>query len=424
MVDFDEAAMARTVLKFGGTSVADLERISHVADIVAHRASKGEKLAVIVSAMAGETNKLVGLAKGAAGEGVNGDEFHDEYDVVVASGEQVTSGLLALSLRKRGLDARSWLGWQMRMKTREGHGSARIDGFDEDSGLGAAIDGGQVAVIAGFQGVTEEGRVSTLGRGGSDTTAVAVAAALGSVPCDIYTDVDGVYTTDPRIVPQARRLERVSYEEMLEMASLGAKVLQTRSVELAMNHQVPLRVLSSFSGPEDDNPGTWICNEDEIVEKQVVNGVTYSRDEAKVTLYGMEDKPGTSANLFALLAREGVNVDMIVQANARGEDRANMVFTCTSGDSEKAKRVMEANGDAISFDKMDVMRDVAKVSVVGVGMKSHTGVAETMFEALAAKNINIDVISTSEIKISVLIDADYTELAVRALHTAFDLDAT
>ena len=415
--------MARTVLKFGGTSVADLERISHVADIVAHRASKGEKLAVIVSAMAGETNKLVGLAKGAAGEAVIGDAFDDEYDVVVASGEQVTSGLLALSLRKRGLNARSWLGWQMRMKTREGHGSARIDGFDEESGLGDAIDNGEIAVIAGFQGISENGRVSTLGRGGSDTTAVAVAAALGSVPCDIYTDVDGVYTTDPRIVPQARRLERVSYEEMLEMASLGAKVLQTRSVELAMNHQVPLRVLSSFSKPEEDNPGTWICNEDEIVEKQIVNGVTYSRDEAKITLYGMEDKPGTSANLFASLAREGVNVDMIVQANARGEGRANMVFTCTSGDSAKAERVLTSTGQDITFDNMEVTRDVAKVSVVGVGMKSHTGVAETMFEALAAKNINIDVISTSEIKISVLIDADYTELAVRALHTAFDLDA-
>ena len=305
--------MARTVLKFGGTSVADLDRISHVADIVAHRAARGEKIAVIVSAMSGETNKLVSLAKGAAGGDVIGDEFDDEYDVVVASGEQVTSGLLALSLRKRGLKARSWLGWQMRMKTREGHGAARIDGFDEDSGLGAAIDAGEVAVIAGFQGVTEEGRVSTLGRGGSDTTAVAVAAALGSVPCDIYTDVDGVYTTDPRIVPQARRLPRVSYEEMLEMASLGAKVLQTRSVELAMNHQVPLRVLSSFSGPEEDNPGTWICNEDEIVEKQIVNGVTYSRDEAKITLYGMEDKPGTSAKLFALMARKGVNVDMVFE---------------------------------------------------------------------------------------------------------------
>ncbi|MEM6652465.1 MAG: aspartate kinase [Pseudomonadota bacterium] len=416
--------MARTVLKFGGTSVADLERISHVADIIAHRAAQGEHLAVIVSAMAGETNKLVSLAKGAAGAELSGPAFDDEYDVVVASGEQVTSGLLALSLRQRGLKARSWLGWQMRMKTREGHGAARIDGFDEESGLGVAIDAGEVAVIAGFQGVTEAGRVSTLGRGGSDTTAVAVAAALGAVPCDIYTDVDGVYTTDPRIVPQARRLERVSYEEMLEMASLGAKVLQTRSVELAMNHQVPLRVLSSFAKPEDDNPGTWICNEDEILEQQVVNGVTYSRDEAKITLLGMEDKPGTSANLFALMAREGVNVDMIVQANARGEGRANMVFTCTSGDSEKAQHVLDVNRNHVVFDKMLVTRDVAKVSVVGVGMKSHTGVAETMFEALAAKNINIDVISTSEIKISVLIDADYTELAVRALHTAFDLDAS
>ena len=415
--------MARTVLKFGGTSVADLERISHVADIVAHRAAQGENLAVIVSAMSGETNKLVGLARGAAGDHVKGDDFDDEYDVVVASGEQVTSGLLALSLRKRGLKARSWLGWQMKMNTREGHGSARIDGFAEDSGFAESIDAGEVAVVAGFQGVTEEGRVSTLGRGGSDTTAVAVAAALNAEQCDIYTDVDGVYTTDPRIVPQATRLGKVSYEEMLEMASLGAKVLQTRSVELAMNHQVPLRVLSSFSRPEDENPGTWICNEDEIVEKQVVNGVTYSRDEAKITLYGMEDKPGTSARLFTLLASAGVNVDMIVQANARGEGRANMVFTCTSGDSEKAEQVLQNCGDQVVFEGMDVVRDVAKVSVVGVGMKSHTGVAETMFGALSDKNINIDVISTSEIKISVLIDADYTELAVRALHTAFDLDA-
>ncbi|MEM8616791.1 MAG: aspartate kinase [Pseudomonadota bacterium] len=415
--------MARTVLKFGGTSVADLDRINHVADLVAHRARQGEQLAVIVSAMAGETNRLVALAKGAADGAVVDQAFDDEYDVIVASGEQVTSGLMALALRRRGLKARSWLGWQMRMQTREGHGAARIEGFDEESGLGPSIDGGEIAVIAGFQGVTEDSRVSTLGRGGSDTTAVAVAAALGHVPCDIYTDVDGVYTTDPRIVPQATRLERVSYEEMLEMASLGAKVLQTRSVELAMNHQVPLRVLSSFAAPDDPNPGTWICNEDEIVEKQVVNGVTYSRDEAKITLYGMEDKPGTSAELFALMAREGVNVDMIVQASARSEDRANMVFTCTSADSEKARRVLDTHKSNVRFEQLDVKRDVAKVSVIGVGMKSHTGVAETMFEALAAKNINIDVISTSEIKISVLIDADYTELAVRALHTAFDLDA-
>ncbi|MEM9939082.1 MAG: aspartate kinase [Pseudomonadota bacterium] len=416
--------MARSVLKFGGTSVADLERISHVADIVAYRASRGEKIAVIVSAMSGETNKLVGLARGAAGEDVKGAEFDDEYDVVVASGEQVTSGLLALSLRKRGLKARSWLGWQMQMNTREGHGAARIDGFAEDSGLQQAVDSGEVAVIAGFQGVTSEGRVSTLGRGGSDTTAVAVAAALQADQCDIYTDVDGVYTTDPRIVPHAQRLEKISYEEMLEMASLGAKVLQTRSVELAMNHQVPVRVLSSFPAPEADNPGTWVCSEDEIVEKQIVNGVTYSRDEAKVTLYGLEDKPGVSARLFALMAREGVNVDMIVQANARGPERANIVFTCNSAHSEKAETVLLANQQTLNFESMDVTRDVAKVSVIGVGMKSHSGVAETMFEALYQKNINIDVISTSEIKISVLIDADYTELAVRALHTAFDLDAT
>ncbi|GAB5459264.1 MAG: aspartate kinase [Henriciella sp.] len=414
--------MARSVLKFGGTSVADLERIAHVADIVAHRAAQGERMAVIVSAMSGETNKLVGLARGAAGDDIIGDTFDDEYDVVVSSGEQVTSGLLALSLRKRGLKARSWLGWQMAMKTREGHASARIDGF-EDSGLTDAVDGGEIAVIAGFQGVTEEGRISTLGRGGSDTTAVAVAAAMQADQCDIYTDVDGVYTTDPRIVPQAQRLEKISYEEMLEMASLGAKVLQTRSVELAMNHQVPVRVLSSFAAPGDENPGTWVCSEDEIVEKQIVNGVTYSRDEAKVTIFGMTDKPGTSARLFALMGREGVNVDMIVQANARGEGRANMVFTCTSADSAKAEKVLQAQKADVGFESMEVTRDVAKVSVIGVGMKSHTGVAETMFEALYQKNINIDVISTSEIKISVLIDADYTELAVRALHTAFDLDA-
>ncbi len=414
--------MARTVLKFGGTSVADLDRIAHVADIIAYRAGQGEKLAVIVSAMSGETNKLVGLARGAAGDAINGDHFDDEYDVVVSSGEQVTSGLLALSLRKRGLNARSWLGWQMAMKTREGHGSARIDGF-EDSGLADAVDGGEIAVIAGFQGVTEAGRVATLGRGGSDTTAVAVAAALNAVQCDIYTDVDGVYTTDPRIVPQAQRLEKISYEEMLEMASLGAKVLQTRSVELAMNHRVPLRVLSSFTALGEDNPGTWVCSEEEIVEKQVVNGITYSRDEAKITIYGMADRPGTSARLFALMGREGVNVDMIVQANARGEGRANMVFTCTTADSAKAETVLTAQRTEIGFEKMDVARDVAKVSIIGVGMKSHTGVAETMFDALYQKNINIDVISTSEIKISVLIDADYTELAVRALHTAFDLDA-
>jgi aspartate kinase len=414
--------MARTVLKFGGTSVGDLDRIANVADIVAARAEQGEHMAVVVSAMAGETNKLVALTEGAAGQDLPRDQFDDEYDVVVASGEQVTAGLLALALRKRGLKARSWLGWQLRLKTNRSHGRARIMGF-EDSRLPDSIDSGEIAVIAGFQGVTDEDRVTTLGRGGSDTSAVAVAAALNAQVCDIYTDVDGVYTTDPRIVPKARRITKISFEEMLEMASLGAKVLQTRSVEMAMNHNVPVRVLSSFLKPGEPNPGTLVCAEEEIVEKQVVSGVAYSRDEAKITLYGMPDKPGVSAKLFAVLAQAGINVDMIVQANARGPDRANMVFTCTDRDSPFAKETLEKVQAELGFESMDVTRDVSKVSIIGVGMKSHTGVAETMFRALSEKNINIDVIATSEIKISVLIAAPYTELAVRALHTAFGLDA-
>jgi aspartate kinase len=414
--------MARTVLKFGGTSVADLDRIANVADIVAARAKQGEHMAVVVSAMAGETNRLVALAEGAAGSDLRRDQFDDEYDVVVASGEQVTAGLLALALRKRGLKARSWLGWQLKLKTNKSHGKARIMGFD-DSRLPDSMDAGEIAVIAGFQGVTEDERVATLGRGGSDTSAVAVAAALNAQVCDIYTDVDGVYTTDPRIVPKARRIEKISFEEMLEMASLGAKVLQTRSVEMAMNHNVPVRVLSSFLKPGEPNPGTLVCAEEEIVEKQVVSGVAYSRDEAKITLFGMPDKPGVSAKLFAVLAKAGINVDMIVQANARGPDRANMVFTCTDRDSPFAKETLEKMKDELGFESMEVTRDVSKVSIIGVGMKSHTGVAETMFRALSEKNINIDVIATSEIKISVLIAAPYTELAVRALHTAFGLDA-
>ncbi|MCL4157232.1 UNVERIFIED_CONTAM: hypothetical protein GTU68_063389 [Idotea baltica] len=320
------------------------------------------------------------------------------------------------------MKARSWLGWQLQLRTDGDHARARIQGFDE-SGLPAAIDSGEIAVVAGFQGVTEEGRVATLGRGGSDTSAVAVAAALGADSCDIYTDVDGVYTTDPRIVPKAQRIPKISFEEMLEMASLGAKVLQTRSVELAMNHNVPVRVLSSFLGPDEPNPGTLVCSEEEIVEKQVVSGVAYSRDEAKVTLYGVADKPGVSAKIFSSLAGGGVNVDMIVQANARGPERANMVFTCTDRDSSVAREVLEALQDELGFESLEVTTDVAKVSIIGVGMKSHTGVAETMFTALYEKGINIGVISTSEIKISVLIEAAYTELAVRALHTAFGLDA-
>jgi len=414
--------MARAVLKFGGTSVGDLERIANVADIVADRAARGEHMAVVVSAMAGETNKLVAYAEGAAGLDLPRDQFHDEYDVIVASGEQVTAGLLALALRRRGLKARSWLGWQLRLKTDEDHGRARILGFD-NSGLPDSVDRGEIAVVAGFQGVTDDERVATLGRGGSDTSAVAVAAALNARVCDIYTDVDGVYTTDPRMVPKAQRIPKISYEEMLEMASLGAKVLQTRSVELAMNHNVPVRVLSSFLKPGEPNPGTLVCSEDEIVEKQVVSGVAYSRDEAKVTLYGVADKPGVSAKIFSALARAGVNVDMIVQANARGPEKANMVFTCTDRDSPTAKETLEKMSDDIGYDRLEVTRDVSKISIVGVGMKSHTGVAETMFTALYEKGINIDVISTSEIKISVLIAAPYTELAVRALHTAFGLDA-
>lgn len=414
--------MARTVLKFGGTSVGDLDRIANVAEIVAARAAKGEKMAVIVSAMSGETNKLVALADGAAGKDLPRHLYDDEYDVVVASGEQVTAGLLALALRRRGLKARSWLGWQLRLKTDNSHGRARIMGFD-DSSLPDSVDSGEIAVVAGFQGVTDEFRVTTLGRGGSDTSAVAVAAALGAQVCDIYTDVDGVYTTDPRIVPKARRIDKISYEEMLEMASLGAKVLQTRSVELAMNHGVPVRVLSSFVKPGEESPGTLVCSEEEIVEKQVVSGVAYSRDEAKVTLYGVPDKPGSSAKIFSALARAGVNVDMIVQASSREASKANLVFTCTDRDSPFARETLEKLQAEVGYERIEVTRDVSKISIIGVGMKSHTGVAEKMFTALSEKGINIDVIATSEIKISVLIAAPYTELAVRALHTAFGLDA-
>ena len=417
--------MVRTVLKFGGTSVADLERIHHVADVVAARAAGGEGLAVVVSAMAGETNKLVEYARDAAGEQSIPEDFNDEYDVIVSSGEQVTSGLLALALRKRGFKARSWLGWQLALRTTSAHGSARITGFDGE-GFPEAIDGGEIAVIAGFQGVTDDGRVATLGRGGSDTSAVAVAAALGAKSCDIYTDVDGVYTTDPRIVSKAQRIPKISYEEMLEMASMGAKVLQTRSVELAMNHDVPVRVLSSFHEPSEnvDELGTLVCDEAHIVEKQIVSGVAYSRDEAKITLYCIADTPGVASRIFSLLAAAKVNVDMIVQANARGPDRANMVFTCTDRESALAESALAAARDELGYEDIEVKTDVAKVSIVGVGMKSHTGVAETMFRALFEKGINIDVISTSEIKVSILIEAAYTELAVRALHTAFDLDVS
>ncbi len=415
--------MNRLVLKFGGTSVANLERIAHVADIVAARRTETRAIAVVVSAMSGTTNQLVEWTRGAAGPDLHGPDYDDEYDVVVASGEQVTAGLLALALRKKGLKARSWLGWQLKLKTDEAHGKARIMGCDNPDFL-RSVDSGEIAVVAGFQGVDDNGRVSTLGRGGSDTSAVAVAAALKASLCDIYTDVDGVYTTDPRITPKARRLEKISYEEMLELASLGAKVLQTRSVELAMNHRVPVRVLSSFEGPvPSPNTGTLVCDEEQIVEKQVVSGVAYSRDEAKFSMIGVEDHPGVAATIFGALADAGVNVDMIVQASAKTEGRQNIVFTCPDRDAGHAKSVIEGLGKQVGYESLTVSRDVAKVSVIGVGMRSHAGVAKTMFQALSDKSINIQVISTSEIKISVLIDASYTELAVRALHTAYGLDA-
>ncbi len=426
--------MTRLVMKFGGTSVGDVERIRRVARIVAaERASRpGRGLAVVVSAMSGETDKLVKLARDAGGEGldggtVGGPGFDDEYDVVVSTGEQVTTGLLALALRQIGVPARSWQNWQIPVRSDAAHSKARIDAIDEKGDLARSIDAGEVAVIPGFQGVTAEGRITTLGRGGSDTSAVGVAAALKAERCDIYTDVDGVYTTDPRIVPKARRLEKISYEEMLEMASLGAKVLQTRSVELAMAQRVPVRVLSSFIEPgeasDGRNAGTIVCDEEEIVEKQIVSGVAYSRDEAKVSLIGVVDAPGVAADIFGRLADAGINVDMIVQSQSRQEGKQNIVFTCPDRDARRAQDILEAAHEKIKTDEIHIKRDVAKVSVIGIGMKSQVGVARTMFSALAAKGINIEVIATSEIKISVIIDSQYVELAVRALHTAYGLDA-
>ncbi|MGE3251785.1 MAG: aspartate kinase [Hyphomonadaceae bacterium] len=419
--------MSRLVMKFGGTSVGDVERIRRVARIVAHERKPGRGLAVVVSAMAGETDRLVGLAREAGGEhsnrpAIGGKGFDDEYDVVVSAGEQVTTGLLALALRQMGVPARSWQNWQIPIRSDGAHSKARLDSIAEEK-LGPAMDAGEVAVIPGFQAITADERVTTLGRGGSDTSAVAVAAALNAERCDIYTDVDGVYTTDPRITQKARRLERISYEEMLEMASLGAKVLQTRSVELAMAKRVKVRVLSSFVEPGQPNPGTIVCDEEEIVEKQVVSGVAYSRDEAKVTLLGVEDHPGVAADIFGKLAEANINVDMIVQSEARQEGRQNLVFTCPDREAPRAMETLQAIKEKIGYEDLHIRRDVAKVSVIGIGMKSQVGVARTMFAALAQKAINIEVIATSEIKISVLIDAQYTELAVRALHTAYGLDA-
>ena len=419
--------MARLVMKFGGTSVADIDRIRIVAQHVKREVDAGHQVAVVVSAMAGTTNQLVEWTREAS-------PLHDarEYDTVVSAGEQVTSGLLAIVLQGMGVSARSWQGWQIPLKTDETHGSARIDDV-EGSLLVARLEEGQVAVVAGFQGISDSGRITTFGRGGSDTSAVAIAAAIKADRCDIYTDVDGVYTSDPRIVATAARLERVSYEEMLELASLGAKVLQTRSVEMAMKHGVQMMVRSSFVEPDSVSPafdegnigfGTLVCDEDEIVEKHVVSGITYSRDEAKITLLEVQDQPGVSAQIFGPLADANINVDMIVQNVSANGKQTDITFTVPVADFGRAKNVIEPLKDSLRYRDLLGSTDVVKVSVIGVGMRSHAGVAAKMFKALADKNINIQAISTSEIKISVLIDAAYTELAVRTLHSVYELDKT
>ncbi|PHR59758.1 MAG: aspartate kinase [Robiginitomaculum sp.] len=413
--------MARIVMKFGGTSVADLERIRHVAELVSQEAAKGNEVAVVVSAMSGQTNRLVGYVDALSADSDIGGSIDDEYDAIVASGEQVTSGLLAIALRRRGVKARSWQGWQIPLQTDGAHASARIKDI-ETLAFNQSLKDGIVGVVAGFQGISPEGRVSTLGRGGSDTSAVALAVALKADRCDIYTDVDGVYTTDPRIVSDARRLKRIAFEEMLELASQGAKVLQTRSVELAMNNNLPIRVLTSFAKPGVPNPGTLVCAEDENMEERVVSGVAYSRDEAQISLLKLRDVPGIVANICATMSQANVIVDMIVQGTSRKEDQANIVFTVGRRDVEKAVAALEAAQEKIGFGSILVNDKVSKVSIVGIGMRSHTGVAHTMFEALADRGINIEVIATSEIKISVLIDTEYTELAVRALHSAFELE--
>ncbi len=410
--------MARLVMKFGGTSVADLERIRAVAARVARQVEAGHEVAVVVSAMSGVTNQLVGWCQALGA-------LHDarEYDAVVATGEQVTSGLLAIALQALGVEARSWSGWQIPLRTDGAHGKARIEGID-GAALVARMQAGQVPVVAGFQGIGPDNRVTTLGRGGSDTSAVALAAAVGADRCDIYTDVDGVYTTDPRVAARARRLDRISYEEMLELASVGAKVLQTRSVELAMKERVRVQVLSSFGdlADERDIQGTLVVGEDEIMEKAVVSGIAFSRDEAKVTVKAVPDRPGVATSVFGPLSEGSVNVDMIVQ-NVSADGTTDMTFTVPRSELARARAILEGARGAIGYGALLADPEVAKISVVGVGMRSHAGVANTMFRTLAEKGINIQVISTSEIKVSVLVGLEYTELAVRALHTAYGLDA-
>ena len=414
-------------MKFGGTSMAGIERIRAVAARVKREVEAGAEVAVVVSAMAGETDRLVGFCREAS-------PLYDpaEYDVVVSAGEQVTSGLLAIALQAIGVPARSWLGWQLPVRTDGAHAKARIEGIDMTA-LDACLAAGQVAVIPGFQGVTQDGRATTLGRGGSDTSAVAVAAAMRADRCDIYTDVDGVYTTDPRIVPRARKLARVTYEEMLELASVGAKVLQTRSVGLAMKERVRVQVLSSFTGPDapmaDTLPGTLIVAEEEIteVERQLITGIAHDKNEAKITLTQVPDRPGAVASIFAPLADAGINVDMIIQNVAHLTHGAaastDVTFTVPSADLPRSLDVLEAGRPTIGYAALVHDPRVAKISVVGVGMRSHAGVASTMFTTLGARGINVQAISTSEIKVSVLIDEDETELAVRVLHTAYGLDA-
>ncbi len=407
--------MALIVQKFGGTSVGNIERIRNVATKVKKELDMGNQVAVVVSAMSGVTNQLVAFVQELSP--LASPEAWAEYDQVVSSGEQVTSGLLALCLNEAGIPARSYSGWQVPLRTDTAHGKARIESIDATSML-AEINSGKVVVIAGFQGIDKNGRVSTLGRGGSDTSAVALAAALKADRCDIYTDVNGVYTTDPRIVSNARKMDKIAYEEMLEMASLGAKVLQTRSVEMAMNHNVIVQVLNSFN----DEPGTLLVKEEDIVEQKRITGIAYSRDDARISLTEIANIPGMSAALFAPLAQAGINVDMIVQNVTEGGKATDITFTVPKADLDNAVAVVERLRGKLQYKSMHADKNVAKVSAVGVGMRSHTGIAQTMFEALAEKNINISVISTSEIKISVLIAEEYTELAVRALHAAFELE--
>jgi aspartate kinase len=412
-------------MKFGGTSMAGIERIRRVAQIVKQQADAGHEVAVVVSAMAGDTDRLVNFCREAS-------SLYDaaEYDVVVASGEQVTSGLLAIALQSLGAKARSWLGWQMPIRTIESHSKARIETVDADA-LTASMQSGEIAIIPGFQGISQDGRITTLGRGGSDTSAVAIAAAVKADRCDIYTDVDGVYTTDPRIVTKARKLKTVTFEEMLELASVGAKVLQTRSVGLAMKENVRIQVLSSFtedgSPVADDLPGTMIVSESEMekedMERQLITGIAHDKNESKITLTRVPDKPGAVANIFEPLAEAAINVDMIIQNVGREKGETDVTFTAPTSDLDRTMQVLEKAKESIGYNRLISDTNVAKISVVGVGMKSHAGVASTMFKALADRGVNIQAITTSEIKVSVLIEEDYTELALRVLHTAYGLDA-